>query len=107
MLWLSFAVCLAIEISGAKPVPDPCAIIAGGYQAFGTRQNSYGETPQIIGPKESTERQAGFDSTTRTGPLVRLIVDNIISGGDPEEYLLYDPTGPMLLIIPSQLPHNG
>jgi hypothetical protein len=27
--WLSLAVCLAIEISGAKPVPDPCAIIAG------------------------------------------------------------------------------
>ena len=27
--WLSLAVCLAIESSGANPVPDPCAIIAG------------------------------------------------------------------------------
>ena len=26
--WLSLVVCLAIESSGANPVPDPCAIIA-------------------------------------------------------------------------------
>ena len=29
LFWLFLAVCLAIETSGAKPVPDPCATIAG------------------------------------------------------------------------------
>ena len=48
------------------------------------------ETPQIIGPKESTEPQAGLDSTTRAGPLARLIVDYIVSGGDPEKLLFYN-----------------
>ena len=50
------------------------------------------EAPQIIGPRESTEPQAGLDTTTRAGPLARLIVDKIISGVDPEENLLYNPT---------------
>ena len=47
---------------------------------------------QIIGPRESTEPQAGLDTTTRAGPLARLIVENIVSGGDPKEHLLYNPT---------------
>ncbi|KAF8967856.1 hypothetical protein BDZ97DRAFT_1801579 [Flammula alnicola] len=45
----------------------------------------------IIGPKESTEPQAGLDSTTRAGPLARLIVEKIASGADPEEILSYNP----------------
>ena len=46
---------------------------------------------QIIGPKASTEPQAGLDSTTRAGLLARLIVKNIAAGGDPEELLSYNP----------------
>jgi len=49
------------------------------------------DASQIIGPKKSTEPQAGLDSTTRAGPLARLIVENIVSGGDPEELLSYNP----------------
>ncbi|KIM40180.1 hypothetical protein M413DRAFT_446340 [Hebeloma cylindrosporum] len=45
----------------------------------------------IIGPKKSTEPQAGLDSTTRAGPVARLIVESIVSGGDPEELLSYNP----------------
>ncbi|KAJ3516434.1 hypothetical protein NLJ89_g1137 [Agrocybe chaxingu] len=45
----------------------------------------------IIGPKKSTEPQAGLDSTTRAGPLARLIVQKIVDGGDPEELLSYNP----------------
>ncbi|KAF8806425.1 hypothetical protein BYT27DRAFT_7233838 [Phlegmacium glaucopus] len=44
----------------------------------------------IIGPKESTEPQAGLDTTTRAGPLARLIVKAIVDGGDPEQLLSYN-----------------
>ncbi|KAF8897024.1 hypothetical protein CPB84DRAFT_1681804 [Gymnopilus junonius] len=46
----------------------------------------------IIGPKKSTVPQAGLDTTTRAGPLAQLIVQEIISGSDPKEVLLYNPT---------------
>ena len=46
---------------------------------------------QIIGPKRSTVPQAGLDTTTRAGPLAQLIVEQIISGSDPDEVLLYNP----------------
>ncbi|KAK0485881.1 hypothetical protein IW261DRAFT_1452570 [Armillaria novae-zelandiae] len=45
----------------------------------------------IIGPKESTEPQAGLDSKIRAGPLAQLIVKNILDGADPEELLSYSP----------------
>ncbi|KAF5321011.1 hypothetical protein D9619_001895 [Psilocybe cf. subviscida] len=45
----------------------------------------------IIGPKASTEPQAGLDSTTRAGLLARLIVQKIVAGGDPDQHLLYNP----------------
>ncbi|CAA7259117.1 unnamed protein product [Cyclocybe aegerita] len=45
----------------------------------------------IIGPKKSTEPQAGLDSTARAGPLAQLIVQTIVDGGDPEELLSYNP----------------
>ncbi|KAF8161177.1 hypothetical protein B0H34DRAFT_781781 [Crassisporium funariophilum] len=45
----------------------------------------------IIGPKETTIPQAGLDTTTRAGPLARLIVQAIADGGDPEELLSYNP----------------
>ncbi|KAK0212757.1 hypothetical protein DFS33DRAFT_1249679 [Desarmillaria ectypa] len=45
----------------------------------------------IIGPKESTEPQAGLDSKTRAGPLAQLIVKKILDGADPEELLSYSP----------------
>ncbi|KDR75803.1 hypothetical protein GALMADRAFT_248517 [Galerina marginata CBS 339.88] len=45
----------------------------------------------IIGPKESTEPQAGLDTKTRAGPLAQLIVHTIASGGDPKEMLSYNP----------------
>ncbi|PBK91572.1 hypothetical protein ARMGADRAFT_1054240 [Armillaria gallica] len=45
----------------------------------------------IIGPKKSTEPQAGLDSKIRAGPLAQLIVKNILDGADPEELLSYGP----------------
>lgn len=45
----------------------------------------------IIGPKKSTEPQAGLDSKIRAGPLAQLIVKNILDGADPEELLSYSP----------------
>lgn len=45
---------------------------------------------QIIGPKDSTEPQAGLDTTTRAGPMARLIVKAISDGGDPEQLLSYN-----------------
>ncbi|KAF5322155.1 hypothetical protein D9619_001894 [Psilocybe cf. subviscida] len=45
----------------------------------------------IIGPKSSTEPQAGLDSTTRAGSLARLIVKKIADGADPDELLSYNP----------------
>jgi hypothetical protein len=34
--------------------------------------------------------QAGLDTTTRDGPLARLIVDAIVEGADPEAASLYN-----------------
>jgi len=45
---------------------------------------------QIIGPKDSTEPQAGLDTTARAGPLAHLIVRAIVDGGDPEQLLSYN-----------------
>ncbi|KAF7428583.1 hypothetical protein PC9H_007809 [Pleurotus ostreatus] len=45
----------------------------------------------IIGPKPTTEPQAGLDSTARAGPLARRIVKEIKNGADPREKLLYNP----------------
>ncbi|PPQ79960.1 hypothetical protein CVT25_003032 [Psilocybe cyanescens] len=46
----------------------------------------------IIGPKKSTEPQAGLDSAARAGPLAQLIVQKIAEGGDPKDLLTYSPT---------------
>ncbi|KAF8633353.1 hypothetical protein AX17_004525 [Amanita inopinata Kibby_2008] len=45
----------------------------------------------IIGPKDTTEPQAGLDTTLRAGPLARLIVEKISDGADPDELSLYNP----------------
>ncbi|KAI0821900.1 hypothetical protein BC628DRAFT_1328502 [Trametes gibbosa] len=45
----------------------------------------------IVGPKATTEPQAGLDTETRDGPLAQLIVKNIIAGADPDVQLLYNP----------------
>ncbi|KAJ7597534.1 hypothetical protein C8J56DRAFT_322295 [Mycena floridula] len=44
----------------------------------------------IVGPKGTTEPQAGLDTKTRAGPLAHLIVKRIVAGGDPEELLSYN-----------------
>ncbi|KAL0578755.1 hypothetical protein V5O48_003253 [Marasmius crinis-equi] len=44
----------------------------------------------IVGPKSTSEPQAGLDSATRAGPLTQLIVQKIAEGGDPEELLEYN-----------------
>ncbi|THV02344.1 hypothetical protein K435DRAFT_920625 [Dendrothele bispora CBS 962.96] len=51
----------------------------------------------IIGPKKSTEPQAGLDTSLRASPLAQLIVSKIIDieeqdGADPKNLLLYNPT---------------
>ncbi|KAF5370878.1 hypothetical protein D9758_002013 [Tetrapyrgos nigripes] len=46
----------------------------------------------IIGPKRSTEPQAGLDSSTRAGPLAQLIVQKIKEGADPSKLLSYNPS---------------
>ncbi|KAJ7346724.1 hypothetical protein DFH08DRAFT_914726 [Mycena albidolilacea] len=45
----------------------------------------------LIGPKNTTEPQAGLYTCTRAGSLAQLIVENINKGGDPEELLSYNP----------------
>ncbi|KAG6919989.1 hypothetical protein DXG01_013338 [Tephrocybe rancida] len=46
----------------------------------------------IIGPKSTTEPQAGLDTTIRASPLAQLIAEKISDGGDPDELLYYNPT---------------
>ncbi|KAG6813617.1 hypothetical protein H0H92_009234 [Tricholoma furcatifolium] len=46
---------------------------------------------QIIGPKYTTEPQAGLDTTIRAGPLAQLIAEKIAEGGDPDDLLYYNP----------------
>ncbi|KAJ6625541.1 hypothetical protein B0H10DRAFT_1782971 [Mycena sp. CBHHK59/15] len=46
----------------------------------------------IIGPKNTTEPQAGLDTCTRAGPLAQLIVDKINEGADSGALLLYHPS---------------
>ncbi|KAG6872814.1 hypothetical protein C0995_006413 [Termitomyces sp. Mi166 len=43
------------------------------------------------GPKDTTEPQAGLDTTIRAGPLAQLIAKKISEGGDPDELLYYNP----------------
>ncbi|KAJ6499204.1 hypothetical protein C8R45DRAFT_1061350 [Mycena sanguinolenta] len=45
----------------------------------------------LIGPKNTTEPQAGLYTCARAGPLAQLIVESINKGGDPEELLSYNP----------------
>ncbi|KAL0956526.1 hypothetical protein HGRIS_002667 [Hohenbuehelia grisea] len=45
----------------------------------------------IIGARDTTEPQAGLDSTARASPLARAIVHRVSKGADPEELLLYNP----------------
>ncbi|KAI0628556.1 hypothetical protein C8Q77DRAFT_1067837 [Trametes polyzona] len=45
----------------------------------------------IVGPKSTTEPQAGLDTEARAGPLAQLIVKKIIAGADPSGELLYNP----------------
>ncbi|KAJ7096224.1 hypothetical protein C8R44DRAFT_812463 [Mycena epipterygia] len=46
----------------------------------------------LIGPKSSTEPQAGLDTCTRSGTMAQLVVDKINKGADPEELLSYNPS---------------
>ena len=56
-------------------------------------------SPKIIGPKDTTEPQAGLDSALRASSLAQLVVKSIITpitnssseGGDPDELLSYNP----------------
>ncbi|KAF9479788.1 hypothetical protein BDN70DRAFT_806502 [Pholiota conissans] len=46
----------------------------------------------IAGPKSTTVPQAGFDTTSRDGPLAQLIVKSIVyNKTDPDNFLLYNP----------------
>ncbi|KIY53947.1 hypothetical protein FISHEDRAFT_32250 [Fistulina hepatica ATCC 64428] len=44
----------------------------------------------IIGPKRSTEPQAGLDTEIRAGPLAQLIAKRVATGGDPDNLLYYN-----------------
>jgi hypothetical protein len=46
---------------------------------------------QIVGPKSTTVPQPGLDTKARDGPLAQLIVQKIIAGADPDQFLLYNP----------------
>lgn len=47
---------------------------------------------KIVGPKSSSEPQAGLNTTTRAGPLARQIVQEIVNKDlDPFAQLLYNP----------------
>ncbi|TFK20772.1 hypothetical protein FA15DRAFT_673173 [Coprinopsis marcescibilis] len=45
----------------------------------------------IIGAKSTTVPQAGLDTTTRAGPLAKLVTAKILAGGDPAGLLYYNP----------------
>jgi hypothetical protein len=44
-----------------------------------------------VGPKRTTEPQAGLDTSLRAGPLAQLIVQKIVDGADPDDKLMYNP----------------
>jgi len=46
----------------------------------------------LIGPKNTTEPQAGLYTCTRAGSLAQSIVDSINKGGDPDGLLSYNPS---------------
>jgi hypothetical protein len=45
----------------------------------------------IIGPKRSTEPQAGLDTAMRASPLAQLMAKVISEKGDPDDLLYYNP----------------
>ncbi|PPQ97377.1 hypothetical protein CVT26_006611 [Gymnopilus dilepis] len=77
---------LDLKASGAKQLIVDVTNNGGGYICIAHWLHRI-----IIGPKRSTVPQAGLDTTTRAGPLAQLIVEEIISGSDPDEVLLYNP----------------
>ncbi|KAF9566684.1 hypothetical protein CPC08DRAFT_681942 [Agrocybe pediades] len=77
---------LGLKAAGAKNLIIDVTNNGGGYICIAHWLHRI-----IIGPKESTEPQAGLDSSTRAGPLAQLIVQKIASGGDPDELLSYNP----------------
>ncbi|KAK7005599.1 hypothetical protein R3P38DRAFT_3326167 [Favolaschia claudopus] len=46
----------------------------------------------LVGPKNTTEPQAGLYTCARAGTLAQTIVEKINKGGDPEEVLSYNPS---------------
>jgi hypothetical protein len=46
----------------------------------------------LVGPKSSTEPEAGLDTKLRAGHLAQLIVQQVKDGADPDAALLYNPT---------------
>ncbi|RDX51766.1 hypothetical protein OH76DRAFT_1346545 [Lentinus brumalis] len=44
----------------------------------------------IVGPKDTSDPQAGLDTETRAGPLAQLIAKAAVSGKDPNGLLLYN-----------------
>ncbi|KAJ7703099.1 hypothetical protein B0H17DRAFT_1041664 [Mycena rosella] len=46
----------------------------------------------LIGPKATTEPQAGLDTCTRASTMAQLIVEKINKGADPKELLSYHPS---------------
>lgn len=47
---------------------------------------------QIVGPKNTTQPQAGLDTKARAGPLAKLITETIITQNvDPNNALLFNP----------------
>ncbi|KAF7315578.1 hypothetical protein MIND_00073200 [Mycena indigotica] len=46
----------------------------------------------IVGPRATTEPNAGLLTTIRAGTLAQHVVENINAGGDPDALLLYNPT---------------
>ncbi|KAF9263255.1 hypothetical protein L218DRAFT_902191 [Marasmius fiardii PR-910] len=75
-----------LKESGAKQLIVDVSNNGGGYICIAHWLHRI-----IIGPKSTTEPQAGLDSATRAGPLAQLIVQKIAAGGDPEELLEYNP----------------
>ncbi|KAJ3547212.1 hypothetical protein NMY22_g1745 [Coprinellus aureogranulatus] len=46
----------------------------------------------LIGPKETTEPQAGLDTALRAGPLAQTIAKRVAEGHDPDDLLYYNPS---------------
>lgn len=76
---------LELKEAGAKRLVVDVTNNGGGYICMAHWLHRL-----IIGPKSTTEPQAGLDTTLRVGPLAQLVSEAIANGSDPSVLLYYN-----------------